>query len=232
MQRKTWLVIGAAVLGICVCLCLAGGFLTMLSPTREETDLAAATNVAWPVAQPSATAKATPAPTVTPGSTRTATAVPAQSISQIARGEFGDHVLRATSQLSGTQTVALIEYSLRGDLQPRLGNGPEWVIGESLRDLLVFAPDFFKADPSSYALALHSFSLQADRYGNPTPQKAVKYTIRRQTAAKVNWDNIPIWKLGRIVQQDDRGLELVPELMPTWILAMSQLGAEENRLGK
>ena len=102
--------------------------------------------------------------------------------------------------------AARIDYSL----EPVFGDGD--LVLRAATNLQKLAPEAFALDGIE-VLDLRAITEFRDIYGNSTRRPSVRFVVNRETAAKVNWPNVNVRNLGRIL---GTGVEVHPALRSAW----------------
>lgn len=159
------------------------------------------------------TASATIVPaTVTPAATGTLS--PADALAALARQQFGSRLATADLTEMDGQTIASIVYDL----------GPQWDEGSSVltaaSDFMAFAPKAFQQGID--VLEVTSTSDFVDVYGNEAKERAFKFSMGHETAAKINWSNVNMHNIARLLANPPDYFEVHPALLKAWLQFVNQ----------
>lgn len=82
----------------------------------------------------------------------------------------------------------------------------------------LFAPDAFAAVPEMNLLTVRGRAEFTDKYGNSKMENAIGFTITRDVAEKINWQNILSENIGPLLA-DEKGCSVYvhPALQATWV---------------
>jgi len=219
-QRSKWLAGSLTLLFACF-ICVICLMLFSLTPGAREN--AAATEVARDArataqfietdnarvaAEPTTTfvasqPKATPLPTNTLS--------PQSALETIAREKFGDDLIAVKLSDVPGKNYATVDYDL----------GSQWDEGTAVTsaqmDFIAFAPKVFQ-NTSVDALELRAVTDFKDALGNAEKDVAMKFTIQRALADKVNWTGIDRRRLEvALGTQEGNGVYVHPALRQAWV---------------
>lgn len=189
----------------------------VVQTTPKPTNTPQPTRTPRPTNTPRSTNTPKPTPTDTPTPlppTETPTTTPTltfeEGIQQMARTSFRDNLMAVNLAQVNGKTVATVDYDL-GFLFDEAD-----AIDTSVRNFTSFAPKLFGADKID-TLELRSFTEFKDLYGKTTQEVALKFTIKRDLAAKVNWPGIDRHKIGLLLTTEaGNGVYAHPALKPAW----------------
>lgn len=204
----------------------AGPALT-LAPTESPapTGLPSPTNSPAPTSTPGPTealvSTHTPGPTDTPAPTNTPapptetplptnTPSPADALRDLARAQFGDELIESRIADVLGKNYATVDYDL----------GLQWDEGSAVFstqfDFIQFAPKVF-ALAGVDALELRAFTDFKDALGNTKSDVAIKFTLQRDLAERINWEGVEQRRLGDALNSDEgNGVYVHPALRAAW----------------
>lgn len=180
----------------------------------------------------------TPGQAVSSAPTPTAPATPSERLAALARDQFREHFKSAKvadidwgeleetvrAALGGTPTTdstpvtkpgqdvrayATVDYSL----------GTQWdenmAVRSAVNDLIRFAPKVF-ASQGIDVLELRAFTEFKDVYGKVTEEVAIKFTVSRETAARIDWKQVEGRNIERALTLQGDGVYVHPALRQAW----------------
>lgn len=237
--RSGKIVVGAgAALVLCLGCGLCGAVQNALNPNAQQERVAAqaTADAARPTATPRPTNTPRPTPTETPTippptdtpipppptqtptlspPTQTPTVTPTQTfdelVERIARAEFGDDFTAVQLAKVNGKTVATVDYYLSFVM-----NDTD-TINTSVYNFASFVPDLFRVGGID-TLELRTFVDFVDVYGQVAKDVALKFTVKRDLAEKVNWQNVDRHRIGLLLSlEDGNGVYVHPALEPEWL---------------
>jgi hypothetical protein len=226
-------------------LALAGGVPTLVPaptlPPPSPTPLPPTSTPIPPTATP-LPPTATPIPVTATPSRPTPTLTAAESLDAISRAQFGDH-LRGdeldeidVSQFIASMALAFSSTPVSGrmplptatrakgdrieyDAVVDYDLGPQWdentavaAMAETFRE---FAPKVFTMTNADM-LELRAYTPFTDIYGNSATDVAMKFTIRRDLALKVNWGQVDPRNFSLVLSGQSGGVYVHPALQQAW----------------
>lgn len=210
-------------------------------PTEAPTAMPTAVPTAVPTASPTATAlppTATPIPP-TPVATLSPIQAAQEAVKAAAQKQFGSNLKDA--QVSKVDTSVVVRVDARmptpDTASTKSGDrivvsaavdydlGAQWdantAVSAAANDLKDLGPKVF-ANPGIDVLELRSFTQFKDQYGNTTSEVAIKFTMSRATAAKINWQGVNPKNFQTILDadfmagDDDDQVYVHPALQSAW----------------
>lgn len=209
-NRMRTLLIG---LGALIALCVVCGIVSAFLPKSDTTT---APNVTRSVAQATAPLAAaanvtkTPTPQPTEKPLPTKTFEPAEALVRMSVEKFGDKYISAKLTTVEGLNIANVDYDL----------GAQWDEGTAIltaqHNFMDFAPKIFDAAHPD-TLELRSFAEFKDALGNSNKEVAIKFTLTKELARKINWNGIDRNRLeAALSTQDGNGVYVHPALRKAW----------------
>lgn len=182
---------------------------------REATDavVAVTPEVTFRViASPAVVAAPAEPPTPEPTATaRPIGGVPtSDDLRTLAAAAFRDKLMNAEVNDVMGSVVASVDFDL----------GTQWDEGMALSSMAMecksFCPQAFQYDIDT--LELRGFSKFVDKYGNESQEVAVKYTLSKDLAGKLNWSNVSFRRLAAAIatEGEGSGVYLHPAMRAAW----------------
>lgn len=228
--RRGKIGIGCAALFISCAVCALCAQIYSMTPQAQESARATAQVVALaadataterskPTGTPAPTdtpaPTGTPAPTITSGPTDTpppptSTPSPSDALRAIAQTQFGAELIEVKIADVFEQNYATVDYDL----------GLQWDEGSAVlsaqSDFIEFAPKVFDMEEVD-ALELRAFTEFKDALGNSKRDVAIKFTVQRELADRINWDGIERGRLEVALNSaDGNGVYVHPALRAAW----------------
>ncbi len=192
-------------------LCSLVSLISSLTGGNKTNKAATPTAIAKAEAKQASEAKPTMAPKPTNTvALPTATPTSDEFIAQIAQTAFGKNLIEAKlSEIDSTDVYATVDYDL----------GTQWDEGTAIRsaaqDLKKIGAQVFSISKVT-ALELRAFTEFKDAYGKTTNDVAIKFTVARETANKIDWKNIDARSFGVVLTDDGDGVYVHPSLRKAW----------------